>query len=47
MDWNSQPKARILLEDAMARLNVDDPDEAVQAALRLLLSHEPLKDKTT
>jgi len=35
-----------LLEEAMARLNVDDPDEAVQAALRLFLTHDPPKDKT-
>jgi len=35
-----------LLEEAMAKLNVDDPDEVVKAALRLLLTHEPPKDKT-
>ena len=30
-----------LLDEAMVRLDVDDPDEAVKAALRLFLKQNP------
>ncbi len=35
-----------LLEEAMVRLNVDDPDEAIQAALQVFLRQELPKADT-
>jgi len=35
-----------LLDEVMVRLNVDDPDEAVKAALQLFLKQKPPKAET-
>ena len=40
-------ESEVLLDEVMVRLNVDDPDEALKAALQAFLKQPPSTTETT
>ena len=40
-------ESEVLLDEVMVRLNVDDPDEALKAALQAFLKQTPSTTETT